>query len=59
VDRNTISVIHRVMKERECRKSAALDHIVGEYERRKRKSQIDEVAERVIEKLADVGEERV
>jgi DNA-directed RNA polymerase beta' subunit len=51
VDKNTISVIHRVMKERECKKSAAVDHIVAEYEKRKRKGQIDEVTERVIEKL--------
>ena len=59
MDRNTISVIHRVMKERKCRKSAAVDHIVGEYERRKRKAQVDEEAERVIEKLADRGGRRV
>ncbi|ODV49684.1 MAG: hypothetical protein A8273_1105, partial [Methanohalophilus sp. 2-GBenrich] len=39
--------------------SAAVDHIVGEYERRKRKGRIDEVAERVIEKLADAGGRRV
>jgi hypothetical protein len=51
VDKNTLSVIHRVMKERKCKKSAAVDHIVGEYERRKRKGQVDEVAERVIEKF--------
>ncbi|WP_164999299.1 hypothetical protein [Methanohalophilus profundi] len=43
------------MKERECRKSAAVDHIVGEYEKRKRKGQVDEVAERVVGKLADMG----
>jgi len=59
VDRNTLLVIHRVMKERKCKKSAAVDHIVGEYERRKRKGRIDEVAERVIEKLADRGGTRV
>jgi hypothetical protein len=39
------------MKERKCKKSAAVDHIVAEYEKRKRKGQIDEVTERVIEKL--------
>jgi len=59
VDKNTLSVIHRVMKERKCKKSAAVDHIVGEYERRKRKAQVDEEAERVIEKLADRGGRRV
>jgi hypothetical protein len=37
----------------------ALDHIVGEYEKRKRKAQVDEEAERVIEKLADRGGRRV
>lgn len=42
------------MKEKGCKKSAAVDHIVTEYERRKREGQIDEVAERVIEKLADM-----
>ena len=53
---HTVSIIHRVMEEQKCNKSAAIDHIVAEYEKRKKDGQIDEVAERVIERLG--GRER-
>jgi hypothetical protein len=39
------------MEEQKCNKSAAVDHIVAEYERRRKDDRIDEVAERVIERL--------
>jgi hypothetical protein len=39
------------MEERKCNKSAAIDYIVAEYERRRKDVQVDEVADRVIERL--------
>lgn len=39
------------MKEKKCKKSAALDYIVAEYEKCKGNEHVDEVAERVIGKL--------
>jgi hypothetical protein len=39
------------MEERKCNKSAAIDHIVTEYERRMKDGQIDEIAERAVERL--------
>lgn len=52
VGQRTISIIHRVMKEKNFqRKSEALDYIVTQYENRKSSDHVDEVAERVIRKL--------
>jgi hypothetical protein len=42
------------MEERKCNKSAAVDHIVAEYEKRKKDGQVEEVAERVIERLGSM-----
>jgi hypothetical protein len=39
------------MEERKCNKSAAIDYIVAEYERRRKDGFVEEVAERVIERL--------
>jgi hypothetical protein len=52
VGQRTISIIHRVMEEKNFhKKSEALDYIITEYEARKRTDHLDEVAERVIWKL--------
>jgi hypothetical protein len=51
VGQRTAYIIHRVMKEKKCKKSEAIDHIVAEYERRKGAEHVDEVAERVIKRL--------
>jgi hypothetical protein len=45
------SIIHRAIEEQKCNKSAVVDHIVAEYERRRKDCLVDEVAERVIERL--------
>lgn len=52
VGQRTISIIHRVMEEKNFqKKSEALDYIVTQYENRKSSDHVDEVAERVISKL--------
>ncbi|RSD34368.1 MAG: hypothetical protein CI953_899 [Methanohalophilus sp.] len=51
IGQHTAYIIHRVMKEKKCKKSEALDHIIAEYERCKGDEHVDEVAERVIRKL--------
>ncbi len=52
VGQRTISIIHRVMEEKNFqKKSEALDHIIVEYQKLKYSNHVEEVADEVIKKL--------
>ncbi|MCS3923868.1 hypothetical protein [Methanosalsum natronophilum] len=51
VEKQTLVVLHNIMEENKCNRSEAIDFLANYYEKRRRVDQLDEVADRVLERL--------